>query len=67
MTHEDFYVLTETMRRYGGHFCAKLADAICAADQTNKHRILFAFPEIVRDYGPDSRFAKSMLADKVNV
>ena len=45
----------------------KLADAIRAADSTNKHRILHAFPEIVRDFGPDSLFAKSMLADKVNV
>ena len=67
MTHEDFYILTETMQRYGGHFMTKLADAIRAADSTNKHRILHAFPEIVRDFGPDSLFAKSMLADKVNV
>ena len=58
-TSDDFYILAETMRRYGGNFCAKLADAICAADSTNKHKIICAFPEIVRDYGPDSKFAKS--------
>jgi 2-oxo-4-hydroxy-4-carboxy--5-ureidoimidazoline (OHCU) decarboxylase len=67
MTHDDFCILTETMQRYGGHFMTKLADAIRAADQTNRFRIIHAFPEIVRDFGPDSRFAKSMLADKVNV
>jgi len=67
MTHEDFYILTETMQRYGGHFCTNLANAIRAADSTNKHRILHAFPEMIRDYGPESRFAKAMLADKENV
>ena len=67
MTHEDFYILTETMQRYGGHFMRKLADAIRAADSTNKHKILHAFPEMIRDYGPESRFAKAMLADKENV
>lgn len=67
MTDKDFYILTETMQRYGGHFITKLAGAIRAADSTNKHRILRAFPEIIRDFGPDSRFAKFMLADKVNV
>jgi 2-oxo-4-hydroxy-4-carboxy--5-ureidoimidazoline (OHCU) decarboxylase len=67
MTESDFYLMTTLMQRYGGHFMTKLADAIRAADQTNRFRIIHAFPEIVRDFGPDSRFAKSMLADKVNV
>jgi hypothetical protein len=67
MTSDDFYILTETMQKFGGHFCTKLADAIRAADSTNKHRILHAFPEMIRDYGPESRFAKAMLADKENV
>jgi hypothetical protein len=67
MTSDDFYILTETMRCYGGHFCAKLADAICAADTSNKQKILIAFPEIVEKYGPGSIFAKSMTAEKASV
>jgi hypothetical protein len=64
MTSDDFYVLTETMRRYGGNFCTKLADAICVADSTNKQKIIKAFPELVEAYGPGSRFAKSMFQEK---
>ena len=67
MTNDDFYILTETMQKFGGHFCKKLADAIRVADSTNKHRILHEFPEMIRDYGPESLFAKAMLADKENV
>ena len=67
MTSDDFYILAENMQKFGGHFCAKLADAIRAADSTNKRKILHAFPEMIRDYGPESRFAKVMLADKENV
>ncbi len=67
MTSNDFYILTETMRRYGGGFCTKLADAICAADSTNKQKIIKAFPELVEAYGPGSRFAQSIFAHKVNV
>jgi hypothetical protein len=67
MTNDDFYILTEAMQKFGGHFCKKLADAIRVADSTNKHRILHAFPEMIRDYGPESLFAKAMLADKENV
>ena len=67
MTNDDFYILTENMQKFGGHFCTKLADAIRVADSTNKHRILHAFPEMILDYGPESRFAKAMLADKENV
>jgi len=57
LSGEDYYILTETMSRYGGHFCKKLADAIRAADGGNKQKIIDAFPEIVKEYGPGSTFA----------
>lgn len=66
-TSDDYYVLTETMSRYGGSFISKLADAIRAADSLNKKKILDAFPELIKSYGPDSRFANSMRAEKSNV
>lgn len=59
LSGEDYYVLTETMSRYGGHFCKKLAEAIRAADGNNKQKIIDAFPEIVKDYGPGSVFARA--------
>jgi len=59
LSGEDYYVLTETMSRYGGHFCKKLSEAIRAADSNNKQKIIDAFPEIVKDYGPGSVFARA--------
>jgi hypothetical protein len=58
LSGEGYYILTETMSRYGGHFCKKLADAIRVADGTNKQKLINAFPEIVENYGPGSRFAR---------
>ena len=59
LSGDDYYVLTETMIRFGGHFCRKLAEAIRAADGNNKNKLICAFPDIVEDYGPGSRFAHS--------
>lgn len=69
MTHrdlssQDYYILTETMRKYGGHFMSKLADTICVADSTNKKKLIDAFPEIVTTYGPGSRFAEWVIASR---
>ena len=49
--HQTF----EAMERNGGGFCAKLARAWFAADPRNKARIEQAFPELLQDFGPDSR------------
>lgn len=64
MTHQDYYILTETMRKYGGHFMSKLADAICVADSSNKKKLIDAFPEVVTTYGPGSRFAEWVIASR---
>jgi hypothetical protein len=49
--HQTF----EAMERNGGGFCAKLARAWFAADPRNKAKIEQAFPELLQDFGPDSR------------
>jgi len=63
-SNQDYYILTETMRKYGGHFMSKLADAICVADLTNKKKLIDAFPEVVTTYGPGSRFAEWVIAGR---
>ena len=63
MTEHDHYIFAQTLKKFGGHFCSKLADAYCAADLTNKARIINAFPELLEKYGPDSRFAQIRLAE----
>jgi hypothetical protein len=67
MNSHEHYIFAETLREYGGHFCKKLADAYCAADSTNKAKILKAWPELYEQYGPDSRFAQFRFAKVQNV
>lgn len=45
-------VMVAAMRRFGGTFVRALADALAAADHDNEARLLTAFPDIVRRYGP---------------
>lgn len=49
MTHPKF-PLVDNMRRYGGNFVSKLADAMVAADPENYGKLLKAFPDIVEKY-----------------
>jgi hypothetical protein len=46
----DKFKLVENMRRRGGNFVEKLADALIAADPKNAKRIMEAFPDIVEKY-----------------
>ena len=46
----DKFKLVENMRRCGGNFVSKLADALIAADPQNAKRIMEAFPDIVEKY-----------------
>jgi hypothetical protein len=46
----DKFRLVENMRKYGGNFVEKLADALIAADPKNAKRIMEAFPDIVEKY-----------------
>jgi hypothetical protein len=42
--------MVDEMRRKGGNFVSKLADAMVAADPQNYMRLCVAFPEIVEKY-----------------
>lgn len=44
------FPLVDNMRRYGGNFVTKLADAMVAADPANYEKLVKAFPEIVEKY-----------------
>lgn len=47
----DKFPMVENMRKYGGNFVSKLADAMISADPQNYQRLCSAFPEIVEKYG----------------
>jgi hypothetical protein len=44
------------MERHGGGFCAALAHAWYKADGANKRRLEIAFPHLLADFGPGSRY-----------
>lgn len=44
------------MERHGGGFCSALAQAWFKADSGNKRRLEGAFPHLLADYGPESRY-----------
>lgn len=46
----------ETMQKHGGGFCAALAAAWFIGDTHNRARIELAFPHLLNQYGPHSRF-----------
>ena len=50
---ESFWTL-QTAMRYGGSFIKVVALAGTKADPVNLKRLLDAFPEIVKQYGPSS-------------
>lgn len=47
------------MRRYGGNFVSKLAEAIVAADPDNLKVLVEAFPQIVEKYSGEDQAAPS--------
>lgn len=49
-----------TAIEYGGSFYKALAAAALKADSSNKRRILTAFPELTKTYGPASRFHQQL-------
>jgi hypothetical protein len=55
-TREQLYYTFASMHRHGGSFCAALALAWCKGDSTNKRRIEDAFPHLLEDFGPGSRY-----------
>lgn len=50
INHAQKIKLAKNMRRYGGNFVSKLADALIAADPSNTDRLLTAFPDVVSKY-----------------
>jgi 2-oxo-4-hydroxy-4-carboxy--5-ureidoimidazoline (OHCU) decarboxylase len=50
ITHGEKIAIVENMRRHGGNFAEKFADALIAADPENTERLVNAFPELIKKY-----------------
>lgn len=57
LTPKEKFQLVDNMRRYGGNFVSRLADALVAADPENAQRICDAFPDVVEKYREPSELA----------
>ena len=44
------------MQSHGGSFVNAIAQALRVADPVNRQRLLDAFPDLVKKYGPTSHF-----------
>lgn len=56
MTYDEVYEMICRMEAYGGSFVVALAHAMRKADSSNKNRLVLAFPDYVKEYGPESKF-----------
>lgn len=56
MTPQQLHNTFKTMQHFGGSFCKDLASAWFRGDRHNRARIERAFPDYLRDFGPDSPF-----------
>jgi len=57
MTNFEVYEMMNRMESFGGSFVVALAGAMRKADPINKNKLLLAFPEYVKEYGPESKFS----------
>ena len=62
MSNQDYYFIS-AMRQFGGGFVSALAGAWEMADAKNRDRLTRAFPEMVIEYGPGSKFFNAVEAD----
>jgi hypothetical protein len=56
LDYDTRHTIFETMEKFGGGFCRKLAVTWFAADTRNKERIETAFTDYVTQYGPEGEF-----------
>lgn len=54
MSPNELAVTIATMRKFGGSFVRRLADLLAVADPENATRLIAAFPEHFKKYGPGS-------------
>jgi len=60
MTESDIYWTFAAAYQYGGGFYQALAQAGMKADPINKQRIIKEFPELIDNYGVNSKFHRSL-------
>ena len=56
MNYETRFKTFQTIEKYGGGFCQKLALAWYAADDRNKQRIEGEFAHLIAYFGPGSSY-----------
>lgn len=60
MDRDDFYWTMQTAIAYGGGFLKRLAVAALCADPVNRQKLMIAFPDIEKCYGPATHFHRQL-------
>jgi 2-oxo-4-hydroxy-4-carboxy--5-ureidoimidazoline (OHCU) decarboxylase len=56
MNQSELTAMICLMQSHGGSFVNAIAQALRFADPVNRQRLLDAFPDLVKKYGPTSQF-----------
>lgn len=49
-THDEILKIAFNMKKYGGGFASSLGETLLRADQTNKTKLISAFPDEMERY-----------------
>lgn len=56
VTEDEQIYTARAMENYGGGFASRIAEAFFVADLGNRAKLMSAFEELFRRYGPDSTY-----------
>jgi hypothetical protein len=56
MNQSELTAMICLMQSHGGSFVGAIAQALRFADPVNRQRLIDAFPDIIKKYGPTSAF-----------
>jgi hypothetical protein len=62
VTTSDTYWTMQAALTYGGTFMRHLAQAAICADPANRETLFAAFPQLERDYGPQTTLHQTLRA-----
>lgn len=66
LTSKQTYLTLRTASAYGGGLIKRLAEAAIDSSHAQRIRLLSAFPEITKSYGPDTIIYKNVLVSENN-
>ena len=67
MNDSQLIFAAQAMASFGGEFVRQIARAFYAADNSNRARLVAAFPELFEKFGPGSMYFEHVMARESEV